>query len=109
MAITAGSLTIEATRMPVGAGMEDNPFVDALKDSYKTHVAAKPGDDDQGGRSCVVNVADVDDAVKMIRRAAAGIGIGVTVKKSTETVEKDNKTPISIRVHFLGRELKSRS
>ncbi len=107
MAITAGSIAIETTPMPLGAGVEDNPFVDALKESYKTQSAAKTGDDDQGGRSCVVNVADVEDCVKMIRRAASAIGIGVTVRKSTETVGED-KTPLSIRVHFLGRDLKAR-
>lgn len=82
-----------------GAGrkrlMEDNPFIEWVQESYS----------DGKGRAVTMPKSQVETACKLIRRAAADVGLGVRIATSLkgEALEKaaNNK---NITVHFLGKE-----
>jgi len=94
------ALSVEETELPKREGgrtraIQDNPFVKFVQDSYDSKL----------GRAVTVPKAHVKDTIRLVRQAAAELGLGVRIVTSLkgEALEKaaNNK---NIKVSFQGQE-----
>lgn len=94
------ALTVETTELPKRDGgrtrkIQDNPFVRFVQDSYDTKT----------GRAVSVPKSVLKDTLRLVRQAAADLGLGVRIVTSLkgEALEKAGATK-QIKVSFQGQE-----
>lgn len=94
------ALTAETAELPKRDGgrtrkIQDNPFVRFVQDSYDT----------KSGRAVTVPKSVLKDTERLIRTAAADLGLGVRIVTSLkgEALEKAGATK-QIKVSFQGQE-----